>query len=83
MLKQLREDGFSVTGFERRGRVGGLWSYSEDLSHTTALPRELELNTFAFSMLEGQAALIYSLDRYHGESEQVYLRVQRLSDARE
>lgn len=40
MLKHLREDGFSVTGFERRGRVGGLWSYSDDPSHTTALPRE-------------------------------------------
>ncbi|KAF3768753.1 FAD/NAD(P)-binding domain-containing protein [Cryphonectria parasitica EP155] len=39
MLKQLREDGFSVTGFERRERVGGLWAYSEDPSHTTALPR--------------------------------------------
>ncbi|KAJ4386624.1 hypothetical protein N0V93_009522 [Gnomoniopsis smithogilvyi] len=40
MLKQLREDGFSVTGFERRGKVGGLWAYSEDPSHTTALPSE-------------------------------------------
>lgn len=41
MLKQLLEDGFSATGFERRGRVGGLWAYSEDPSHTTALPSEL------------------------------------------
>lgn len=39
MLKHLREDGFSVTGFERRDKVGGLWAYSEDTSHTTALPR--------------------------------------------
>lgn len=38
MLKQLRDDGFSVTGYERRGRVGGLWAYSEDLSHTSVLP---------------------------------------------
>lgn len=37
MLKQLRDDGFSVTGYERRGRVGGLWAYSEDLSHTSVL----------------------------------------------
>ncbi|ROW03416.1 hypothetical protein VSDG_01571 [Cytospora chrysosperma] len=41
MLKQLREDGFKVTGLERRGRVGGLWAYSGDTSYTTALPRTL------------------------------------------
>jgi cation diffusion facilitator CzcD-associated flavoprotein CzcO len=38
MLKQLREDGFSVTLFERRSRVGGVWAYSEDKSYTSALP---------------------------------------------
>ena len=38
MLKTLRDDGFAVTLFERRSRVGGLWAYSEDPSHTTALP---------------------------------------------
>jgi dimethylaniline monooxygenase (N-oxide forming) len=41
MLKQLREDGFKVTGLERRHRVGGLWAYSGDTSYTTALPRTL------------------------------------------
>lgn len=41
MLKQLREDGFKVTGLERRDRVGGLWAYSGDTSYTTALPRTL------------------------------------------
>lgn len=41
MLKQLREDGFRVTGFERRDKVGGLWAYSADTSYTTALPRTL------------------------------------------
>lgn len=39
MLKQLREDGFAVTLFERRNKVGGLWAYSEDKRYTTALPR--------------------------------------------
>jgi len=38
MLKALREDGFSVTVFERRSRVGGLWAYSDDTTYTTALP---------------------------------------------
>ncbi|KAH6893116.1 dimethylaniline monooxygenase 2 [Thelonectria olida] len=38
MLKTLREDGFDTTILERRSRVGGLWSYTEDESMTTALP---------------------------------------------
>ncbi|KAF4781481.1 dimethylaniline monooxygenase 2 [Colletotrichum scovillei] len=38
MLKTLREDGFDATLFERRSRVGGLWSYTDDKSMTTALP---------------------------------------------
>lgn len=66
MLKQLREDGFSVTGFERRGRVGGLWAYSEDTSHTTALPskrprphfdRIKKVPNLTFCLLETMALL--------------------------
>ncbi|KAK0616773.1 flavin monooxygenase-like protein [Immersiella caudata] len=38
MLKALREDGFAVTLYERRHRVGGLWAYSDNPTHTTALP---------------------------------------------
>lgn len=41
MLKQLRDDGFAVTGFERRDRVGGLWAYSGNTTYTTALPRTM------------------------------------------
>ncbi|KAH7082026.1 putative dimethylaniline monooxygenase [Paraphoma chrysanthemicola] len=37
-LKTLREDGFKVTGYERRERVGGLWAYTDDTTMTTALP---------------------------------------------
>ncbi|KAI0377321.1 putative dimethylaniline monooxygenase [Hypomontagnella monticulosa] len=37
MLKTLREDGFQVTLYERRGQVGGLWAYSDDPTVTTAL----------------------------------------------
>ncbi|KLU83922.1 flavin containing monooxygenase 9 [Magnaporthiopsis poae ATCC 64411] len=39
ILKTLREDGFQVTAFERRLRVAGLWSYSENPTYTTALSR--------------------------------------------
>jgi len=42
MLKTLREFGFDATGFDRRDRVGGLWSYTTDTRYTTAL-----LRTFA------------------------------------
>ncbi|EAT80967.1 hypothetical protein SNOG_11923 [Parastagonospora nodorum SN15] len=38
-LKTLREDGFRVTGFERRERVGGLWAYTDDPSMTSALKK--------------------------------------------
>lgn len=41
MLKTLREDGFDARLFERRGRVGGLWSYTDDKTMTTALPSKL------------------------------------------
>lgn len=37
MLKVLRDDGFRVTAFERRSRVAGLWSYSDNTTYTTAL----------------------------------------------
>jgi dimethylaniline monooxygenase (N-oxide forming) len=29
-LKNLKEQGFDVTGFERNNYIGGLWKYAED-----------------------------------------------------
>lgn len=29
-VKNLKEEGFNVTGFERNGYVGGLWKYSDN-----------------------------------------------------
>jgi dimethylaniline monooxygenase (N-oxide forming) len=29
-LKNLKEEGFNVTGFERNSYIGGLWKYSEN-----------------------------------------------------
>ena len=43
MTKTLKEDGYDVTLYERRSKVGGLWAYSEDTAHTIALP-----SAFAF-----------------------------------
>ena len=37
MIKNLKEDGFDVTLYERRGQVGGLWAYTENEKWTTAL----------------------------------------------
>ncbi|RYP24942.1 hypothetical protein DL765_000170 [Monosporascus sp. GIB2] len=37
-IKALREEGFEVTGFERRDRVGGVWSYSDNLNYTSVVP---------------------------------------------
>ncbi|XXH04322.1 hypothetical protein Hte_010736 [Hypoxylon texense] len=36
-LKSLREEGFDAIGFERRGESGGLWSFSENATFTSAL----------------------------------------------
>lgn len=37
MLKQLLQDGFNATLFERRSQVGGLWAYDAKHGWTTAL----------------------------------------------
>ena len=35
-LKNLREEGFEATAFDRNGYVGGLWQFNEDGNKTTA-----------------------------------------------
>jgi hypothetical protein len=40
ILKNFREEGFTVTVFEKRDRVGGVWSYSDDEKTTSILPCE-------------------------------------------
>lgn len=44
-LKELRELGFNVTLFERRDDVGGVWTWSEDHSVTTALKETIVCNS--------------------------------------
>ena len=29
-LKNLKEEGFDVTGFDRNGYIGGIWKYTEE-----------------------------------------------------
>ncbi len=41
MLKNLRDEGFNVTVFERRDSVGGVWSFSDDPETTSTLPGEI------------------------------------------
>ncbi|KAJ5363607.1 uncharacterized protein N7496_009320 [Penicillium cataractarum] len=36
-LKNLAEEGFDVTGFERSTSIGGVWNYDESTTRTTAL----------------------------------------------
>ncbi|KAI0156741.1 FAD/NAD(P)-binding domain-containing protein [Hypoxylon sp. FL1284] len=36
-LKSLCEEGFDAIGFERRSELGGLWSFSDDLTYTSVL----------------------------------------------
>lgn len=50
MLKMLREDGFNVTLYERRSRVGGLLAYSEN--HHTPPGLQLRLPLIRWLPLE-------------------------------
>ncbi|KAI1744647.1 FAD/NAD(P)-binding domain-containing protein [Xylaria scruposa] len=47
-IKALREEGFDVQGFERRGCVGGIWSYSQNTNYTSVVP-ETVANTSKFT----------------------------------
>jgi hypothetical protein len=38
ILKNLREEGFDVTVYEKRNEVGGVWAYSDDENTTSTLP---------------------------------------------
>ncbi|KAF3035337.1 hypothetical protein E8E12_006453 [Didymella heteroderae] len=51
-LKEFRDSGFDVTVFEKRGDVGGVWTWSEDAGSTTAL-KETKLCNNKFSLTLG------------------------------
>ena len=61
MIKTLSEDGFDVTGFDRRERVGGLWAYSENPDYTTALPRMFAKRHRG--VIQARAQLTYKQER--------------------
>jgi cation diffusion facilitator CzcD-associated flavoprotein CzcO len=76
MLKTFRDDGFDVTCYERRTRVGGLWSYSDDPKVTSALKSMVPCNISPW-----QFKLIKC--RYMGKHQQVYLWHVGLPNARQ
>lgn len=43
-LKNLREEGFCATVFEKRASVGGVWAYTDDVDTTTAVPCEAQIS---------------------------------------
>lgn len=52
-LKSLREEGFHVTGFERRSEPGGVWSFTYDPSITSVTKyTSAQLSKFAVSLLQ-------------------------------
>jgi cation diffusion facilitator CzcD-associated flavoprotein CzcO len=53
-LKELRELGFDVTLFERRKDMGGIWTWTEDRSITTAL-KETQLCNSKFGVCSASA----------------------------
>jgi cation diffusion facilitator CzcD-associated flavoprotein CzcO len=75
MLKTLREDGFVVTLFERRGKVGGLWSYTDDTSMTTAMPCMVNSSQRIYNSVTNASR------RDRGKHKQIYLRLHRLPHA--
>jgi dimethylaniline monooxygenase (N-oxide forming) len=40
-VKNLREEGFQVTGFEKNGYIGGLWHFTADEDTLSVLESEL------------------------------------------
>jgi cation diffusion facilitator CzcD-associated flavoprotein CzcO len=70
-LKELRELGFNVTLFERRNDVGGIWTWTEDRSMTTAL-KETQLCNSKYGV-RGASAIRYWRVRYTNTQRQVGL----------
>lgn len=42
-LKNLREEGFEVTAFEKGPTIGGLWKFNPDPNITSALPSKFDM----------------------------------------
>lgn len=55
-IKALREEGFDVQGFERRGCVGGVWSNSHNHSYTSVI-QETVANVSKFTVSHGVCPL--------------------------
>ncbi|POR32008.1 Dimethylaniline monooxygenase [N-oxide-forming] 5 [Tolypocladium paradoxum] len=56
-IKNLREEGFDAVGFERRDKVGGLWSSSSNTSYTSVIQGTVS-NISKFVSLTSQSGFI-------------------------
>lgn len=45
-MKNLLEEGFNVTGFDRNSYVGGLWHYNEENKNISVLPSQPLLSIY-------------------------------------
>lgn len=83
MLKALRDDGFKVTLYERRSKVGGLWAYSDNTDYTTALPcrYRLWLPAPAHESCDQSDGILTGKHRYVGQHKQVHMWLLRLPNA--
>ncbi|OTA99350.1 hypothetical protein M426DRAFT_67986, partial [Hypoxylon sp. CI-4A] len=70
-LKTLREEGFDAIAFERRDKVGGLWSRSENAGFTSALDETVvNVSKFIniFASTPSSTALLETYLTWHGMS---------------
>lgn len=60
-LKTLREEGFNAIAFERRDKVGGLWSFSNDTTYTSTLNETVcNVSKFTVSRASHSSATIWA-----------------------
>ena len=55
-VKNLIEEGFNVTGFERSGYVGGLWHYTDDETTLSVLQGMIQKLRYSPLWLAGNIA---------------------------
>ncbi|KAF5633022.1 dimethylaniline monooxygenase 2 [Fusarium tjaetaba] len=64
-IKALREEGFEAIGFERRERVGGVWSYSSNSSYTSVVPETVS-NVSSLDLVTFQCKMVrYNSEHHH------------------
>ncbi|KAK8073274.1 hypothetical protein PG994_004173 [Apiospora phragmitis] len=61
-LKTLREEGFNAIAFERRDRIGGLWSYSDNPAFTSVVDGSVcNISKFVSGTVQGKRVLVVGM----------------------